>query len=56
MAPRMFKLKIVNFASQFSGYYQHDSQVSVIIVFYFYFLLFFFVFWLGYLFSVKEVF
>ncbi|XP_044498409.1 ubiquitin carboxyl-terminal hydrolase 8-like isoform X3 [Mangifera indica] len=26
IAPRMFKLKLVNFAPQFSGYNQHDSQ------------------------------
>ena len=28
MAPRMFKMKLANFAPQFSGYSQHDSQVS----------------------------
>lgn len=30
MAPRMFKQKIANFAPQFSGYNQHDSQVCVV--------------------------
>lgn len=28
VAPRMFKSKLANFAPQFSGYNQHDSQVS----------------------------
>lgn len=28
VAPRMFKLKLASFAPQFSGYNQHDSQVS----------------------------
>lgn len=28
MAPRLFKSKLSRFAPQFSGYNQHDSQVS----------------------------
>lgn len=28
MAPRVFKSKLARFAPQFSGYNQHDSQVS----------------------------
>lgn len=28
VAPRMFKTKLANFAPQFSGYSQHDSQVN----------------------------
>jgi hypothetical protein len=31
VAPRMFKSKLVHFAPQFSGYNQHDSQVSEVI-------------------------
>ena len=27
IAPRTFKMKLANFAPQFSGYSQHDSQV-----------------------------
>lgn len=30
MPPRIFKLKLANFAPQFSGYNQHDSQVSLV--------------------------
>lgn len=37
VAPRMFKMKLANFAPQFSGYMQHDSQVNT-----FNFLAFFF--------------
>lgn len=29
MAPRLFKMKLANFAPQFSGYMQHDSQVNI---------------------------
>jgi hypothetical protein len=31
VAPRIFKSKLANFAPQFSGYNQHDSQVSEVI-------------------------
>lgn len=31
IAPRAFKAKLARFAPQFSGYNQHDSQVSIAI-------------------------
>lgn len=31
VAPRIFKMKLANFAPQFSGYSQHDSQVNTFI-------------------------
>lgn len=32
VAPRMFKSKLARFASQFSGFNQHDSQVSALLI------------------------
>lgn len=34
MAPRLFKTKLADFAPQFSGYNQHDSQVSDVLFVY----------------------
>lgn len=33
IAPRTFKMKLANFAPQFSGYSQHDSQVNTLHLF-----------------------
>ena len=32
VAPRMFKSKLARFAPQFSGFNQHDSQVSFLFI------------------------
>lgn len=37
VAPRIFKMKLANFAPQFSGYSQHDSQVNTFIIFFSFF-------------------